>query len=49
MQDPRPWPVDTLGTLVIPRDLRESFDLYEGDLVEISASDDVIVLKKSAS
>lgn len=49
MQDTTSRPVDSLGRIVIPRELRESFDLNEGDFVEISVSDDVIVLKKSAS
>ncbi len=49
MQDTTSRPVDSLGRIVIPRELRESFDLNEGDFVEISVSDDAIVLKKSAS
>lgn len=42
-------PVDSLGRIVIPRRLRESLELNEGDFVEISVSEDAIVLKKRAS
>ncbi|HIW56940.1 MAG TPA: AbrB/MazE/SpoVT family DNA-binding domain-containing protein [Firmicutes bacterium] len=49
MNTPTFKPVDSLGRIVIPRELRESLDLQEGDFMEISMSEDTIVLKKSAS
>lgn len=38
--------VDDLGRIVLPSELRKSFDIREGDLVEIAVEDDRIVLSK---
>lgn len=38
--------VDDLGRIVLPAELRRSFDIREGDLIEISIDDDRIVLIK---
>lgn len=38
--------IDELGRVVLPVELRRSFDLKEHDRVEISAEEDRIVLKK---
>lgn len=38
--------VDDLGRIVLPAELRRSFDIREGDLIEISVDDDRIVLAK---
>ena len=39
-------PVDALGRLVIPKELRASIHLEEGDRLEIFTDDDSIVLRK---
>ncbi len=40
-------PVDTLGRIVIPREIRKMFDIKDGeDHFEIFVSDNQIVLKK---
>ncbi len=39
-------PIDKLGRIVIPRELRNSFNLNEGDPLEIFTSNDKIVLRK---
>src|SRR5207249_4742975 len=41
--------VDDLGRIVLPAELRRSFDIREGDHVEISVEDDYIVLSKRRS
>ncbi|MCA1833764.1 MAG: AbrB/MazE/SpoVT family DNA-binding domain-containing protein [Actinomycetota bacterium] len=38
--------VDDLGRIVLPSELRKSFDIREGDLVEIAVEEDRIVLQK---
>lgn len=38
--------VDDLGRIVLPAELRRSFDIREGDLIEISVDDDRIILCK---
>lgn len=38
--------VDDLGRIVLPAELRRSFDIREGDHVEIAVEDDHIVLSK---
>lgn len=38
--------IDQLGRMVLPSELRESFNLREGDALEIFTSNDMIVLKK---
>ena len=38
--------LDDLGRIVLPIEMRRSFDLAEHDRVEISAQDDTIILKK---
>lgn len=38
--------VDDLGRIVLPAELRRSFDIREGDHVEISVEEDHIVLSK---
>ena len=40
-------PVDTLGRIVIPREIRKMFDIKDGeDHFEIFVSDNQIILKK---
>lgn len=41
--------VDDLGRIVLPAELRRSFDIREGDHVEIAVEDDHIVLSKRRS
>ena len=41
-------PVDSLGRIVIPMEIRESFDIKTKDLLEIFVEGDRIVLKKHA-
>ena len=38
--------LDDLGRIVLPIEMRRSFDLAEHDRVEICAQDDTIILKK---
>ena len=38
--------VDDLGRIVLPSELRKSFDIREGDLVDIAVDDERIVLSK---
>jgi transcriptional pleiotropic regulator of transition state genes len=38
--------VDDLGRIVLPAEIRRSFDIREGDLIEIAVEDDSIVLSK---
>lgn len=38
--------VDDLGRIVLPAELRKSFDIREGDHVEIAVEDDRIILSK---
>lgn len=38
--------VDDLGRIVLPAELRRSFDIREGDHIEISVQDDHILLSK---
>ena len=38
--------VDQLGRMVLPSELRESFNIKDGDALEIFTSNDMIVLKK---
>lgn len=38
--------IDELGRVVLPIDLRRSFDLEEKDALEIYVDDDTIILKK---
>ena len=39
-------PVDALGRIVIPMEIRESFDIKTKDLLDIYVQDNKIVLKK---
>lgn len=39
-------PVDELGRIVIPKELRKSFNIKEKDGLEIYVEDDMIILKK---
>lgn len=41
--------IDDLGRIVIPKDLREMFDLNPGDDIEISADDMYILISKAES
>ncbi|HIW56941.1 MAG TPA: AbrB/MazE/SpoVT family DNA-binding domain-containing protein [Firmicutes bacterium] len=41
-------PLDNLGRVVIPKELRVNFNLKEKDPVEIFVNDDMIILKKYA-
>ncbi|MBI4730258.1 MAG: AbrB/MazE/SpoVT family DNA-binding domain-containing protein [Acidobacteria bacterium] len=41
--------VDDLGRIVLPAELRRSFDIREGDLIEISVKDEHILLAKVRS
>lgn len=41
--------VDDLGRIVLPAELRRSFDIREGDHIEIGVEDDRIVLSKQRS
>lgn len=41
--------VDDLGRIVLPAELRKSFDIREGDHVEIAVEDDRIILSKRRS
>lgn len=38
--------IDDLGRLVIPRDIRKKFNLTENNPLEVSVSDDSIIIKK---
>lgn len=38
--------IDPLGRIVIPKELRRTFDLKEGDPMEIFIEGDIILLKK---
>ena len=42
-------PVDELGRIVIPKEIRRSFKIKDRDLLEIFIEGDSIVLKKAAS
>lgn len=39
-------PVDELGRIVIPKELRKTFNIKEKDSLEIYVEDDMIILKK---
>ena len=39
-------PVDALGRIVIPMEIRESFDINTKDLLDIYVQDNKIILKK---
>lgn len=39
-------PIDTLGRIVLPIELRRVFDLNVKDLVEIYTDDDCVIIKK---
>ncbi|MFA5889915.1 MAG: AbrB/MazE/SpoVT family DNA-binding domain-containing protein [Actinomycetota bacterium] len=39
--------VDDLGRIVLPAELRRSFDIREGDHIEIAVEDDHIILTKA--
>lgn len=41
-------PVDNLGRIVLPIELRRSFDISKDDSLEIYVDDDCIILKKYA-
>lgn len=41
--------VDDLGRIVLPAELRRSFDIREGDHIEIAVDGDSIVLQKRRS
>lgn len=41
--------VDDLGRIVLPAELRRSFDIREGDHIEIAVEEDRIVLQKRRS
>jgi len=41
--------VDDLGRIVLPAELRRSFDIREGDHVDISIEEDRIILQKRRS
>jgi transcriptional pleiotropic regulator of transition state genes len=41
--------VDDLGRIVLPAELRRSFDIREGDHVDISIEEDRIILQKQRS
>ena len=38
--------VDTLGRIVVPKELRRTLDVMEKDPIEIFVEDDLIILKK---
>ncbi len=38
--------IDDLGRIVLPSELRKSFDIREGDLVDIAVDEETIVLSK---
>ena len=38
--------VDDLGRIVIPKELRRSFDIRDGDPIEMYVTEDTIILKK---
>lgn len=41
--------IDSLGRIVLPMELRRTFDINEGDPLEIFTEDDKIILKKYTS
>jgi transcriptional pleiotropic regulator of transition state genes len=41
--------VDDLGRIVLPAELRRSFDIREGDQIEIAVEEDKIILQKRRS
>ena len=41
--------VDDLGRIVLPAELRRSFDIREGDQIDIAVDDDKIILQKRRS
>ena len=41
-------PVDNAGRLVLPKELRDRFNIQDGDALEIFTTSDTIVLKKYA-
>jgi transcriptional pleiotropic regulator of transition state genes len=41
--------VDDLGRIVLPAELRKSFDIREGDQIEIAVEEDRIILSKRRS
>lgn len=42
-------PVDNLGRIVLPKEIRDSFDIKPKDLVEISIQGDKIILRKCST
>ena len=38
--------IDKLGRIVIPKDIRKTFDLINGDNIYITVDNDSIILKK---
>ena len=38
--------IDELGRIVVPKELRNTMNLKEGSLMEITANEDSIVMKK---
>lgn len=40
-------PIDEMGRIVIPKEIRRSFDIQEKDLLEIFIDGDSIILKKA--
>ena len=40
-------PIDEMGRIVIPKEIRRSFDIHEKDLMEIFIDGDSIILKKA--
>lgn len=41
-------PIDELGRIVVPKELRDSMDIKKGDPMEIFTDGDYIILKKYA-
>lgn len=39
--------IDSLGRIVLPKELRKSLDIQQNDYLQIFLEDDVIILKKS--
>lgn len=40
--------VDTLGRIVLPKDMRDHYDIKSGDALEIIATEDGLFLKKAS-
>ena len=41
------WPVDSLGRIVIPKEIRNTFNLVEGTKMELAVEGDRIIITKS--